>query len=146
LPGKINTEWNYSIWNDIESSARANGAATGRNTAAGQGTGRETMIVEIRTYVFKCGSVPAFLSTYETNGLEIQKRILGNLLGYFTTESGPLNQVVHLWGYASPDDRMARRAALVADPGWKKFLAEILPMLVSQESQILLPTAFSPIR
>lgn len=104
------------------------------------------MIVEMRTYAFKCGGVPTFLKAYEAGGLEIQKRILGNMLGYFTTETGRLNQIVHLWGYASLDDRLARRAALAADPDWQRFLANIMPMLVSQESQILLPTQFSPIR
>jgi hypothetical protein len=103
------------------------------------------MIVEMRRYVFRCGTVPGFLATYENNGMEIQKSILGNLLGYFTTESGTLNQVVHLWGYASLDDRLARRATLAANPAWQKFLLGILPDMVSQESQILLPTRFSPI-
>ena len=52
---------------------------------------------------------------------------------------------MHLWGYDSLDDRARRRAALMADPDWRAFLAEILPLLETQESRILLPTAFSPI-
>ena len=103
------------------------------------------MIVEQRTYRFKAGKVPTFMAIYEEKGLEIQKRILGNLIGYFATEIGPLNETVHLWGYASLDDRTARRAALMADEGWRAFLAEILPLLEMQETKILLPTGFSPI-
>ena len=103
------------------------------------------MIVEQRTYRFKAGKVPTFMAIYEEKGLEIQKRILGNLIGYFATEIGPLNETVHLWGYASLDDRAARRAALMADEGWSAFLAEILPLLEMQETKILLPTGFSPI-
>lgn len=103
------------------------------------------MIVEQRTYRFKAGKVPTFMAIYEEKGLEIQKRILGNLIGYFATEIGPLNETVHLWGYASLDDRAARRAALMADEGWRAFLAEILPLLETQETKILLPTGFSPI-
>ncbi|MCO4843999.1 MAG: NIPSNAP family protein [Yoonia sp.] len=103
------------------------------------------MIVEQRTYRFKAGKVPTFMAIYEEKGLEIQKRILGNLIGYFATEIGPLNETVHLWGYASLDDRAARRAALMADEGWRAFLAEILPLLEMQETKILLPTGFSPI-
>lgn len=103
------------------------------------------MIVEQRTYRFKAGKVPTFMTIYEEKGLEIQKRILGNLIGYFATEIGPLNETVHLWGYASLDDRAARRAALMADEGWRAFLAEILPLLEMQETKILLPTGFSPI-
>ena len=103
------------------------------------------MIVEQRTYRFKAGKVPTFMAIYEEKGLEIQKRILGNLIGYFATEIGPLNETVHLWGYASLDDRAARRAALMADEGWRAFLAEILPLLEMQETKVLLPTGFSPI-
>jgi len=53
---------------------------------------------------------------------------------------------VHLWGYDSLDDRTARRAALMADADWRAFLAEILPLLETQYSKILLPTGFSPIQ
>ena len=49
------------------------------------------MIVEQRTYRFSAGKVPAFMAAYEEKGLEIQKRILGNMIGYFATEIGPLN-------------------------------------------------------
>lgn len=103
------------------------------------------MIVEQRTYRFKPGAVGEFIARYELHGLALQKRILGNLLGYFVTELGPLNETVHLWGYDSLDDRARRRAALMAEAEWRDFLASILPLLDSQESRILLPTRFSPI-
>jgi len=104
------------------------------------------MVVEMRTYTFVPGAVAKFMAIYQEKGLALQKDILGNLIGYFTTESGALNQTVHLWGYQSLDDRQRRRAALAADPRWQSFLAEILPLLMRQESQILTPTSFSPIR
>lgn len=103
------------------------------------------MIVEQRTYRFKPGGVPKFMALYQAGPLEIQKRVLGNLLGYFVTELGPLNETVHLWGYDSLDARTQRRAALMADPAWRAFLTEILPLLDAQETKILLPTGFSPI-
>ena len=104
------------------------------------------MIVEQRTYRFKPGKVPAFMAIYQAKGLEIQKRILGNLIGYFITEIGSLNESVHLWGYDSLNDRSDRRTALMADDDWRTFLAEILPLLEMQETKILLPTSFSPVR
>ncbi len=104
------------------------------------------MLVEMRTYTFIPGAVPKFMAIYQEKGLEIQKKTLGHLIGYFTTENGTLNQTIHLWGYQSLDDRQRRRAALAADPNWQPFLAEILPLLTRQESQILTPTVFSPIK
>lgn len=103
------------------------------------------MIIEQRTYRFKAGKVPAFMAIYEEKGLAIQKQILGNLIGYFVTEIGPLNETVHLWGYESLDERTRRRAELIANADWREFLAEILPLLETQECKVMLPTGFSPI-
>jgi hypothetical protein len=103
------------------------------------------MIVEQRTYQFQPGAVPRFMALYQAGPLALQRRVLGNLLGYFVTEIGGLNQTVHLWGYDSLDERTRRRAALAAEPVWQAFLAQALPLLVAQDSRILLPTAFSPI-
>lgn len=103
------------------------------------------MIIEQRTYDFHPGTIPQFMTLYEETGArELQMRILGNLVGYYVTELGPLNQTVHLWGYTSLDDRAARRAALLAEDSWRSFLGQILPLLKTQESKILLPTDFSP--
>lgn len=102
------------------------------------------MLVELRTYTFHPGKLPEFLHVYEQEGLEVQKRVLGHMVGYFTTEIGPLNQVVHLWAYESLDDRAARRAELAADAQWAGYLAKILPMIQTMESKILVPTSFSP--
>lgn len=104
------------------------------------------MIVEMRTYTFVAGGAPKFFKLYRESGLAVQTRILGNLIGYFTTEIGELNQTVHLWGYDSLDDRQTRRAALSADETWQTFLGQIQPLLLSQENKILLPMEFSPIR
>lgn len=104
------------------------------------------MIVEQRTYLFHPGGLPKFFKAYEDSGArELQQRTLGNLIGYFTTEIGTLNQSVHLWGYASLDDRATRRTALMGEAVWRDFLADIVPLLKNQESKILLPTDFSPI-
>lgn len=103
------------------------------------------MIVEQRTYTLKPGNVPKYFALYQAEGKEIQLGILGNLIGYFHTEVGPLNQIIHMWGYETFEDRMARRKALQADPGWQTYVAKLLPIIETQESKILIPAPFSPI-
>jgi hypothetical protein len=103
------------------------------------------MIVEERTYTFHPGKIPAFMAEYEAGPRDLQSRILGGMLGYFTSEFGEQNQTVHLWSYADLADRTARRARLVAEPEWRAFLARVLPMIQRQESRILTPTPFSPL-
>ena len=104
------------------------------------------MFVELRTYTFHPGKLPEFLRAYEEEGLEVQKRILGNMVGYYTTEIGMMNQVVHMWGYDDLKEREVRRAALAADKTWRGYLAKVLPLIQTMESKILVPTRFSPVR
>lgn len=100
------------------------------------------MIVEQRTYTSHPGKWRDYLALYEAEGLEIQKRILGRMVGYYTTEIGALNQIIHLWAYDDLNDRATRREALLADSGWKAYAAKMLPLLQTMDSKILLPTRF----
>jgi len=104
------------------------------------------MIVEHRTYTFHPGKIPEFLSYYLPDALALQRRILGNLLGYFSVEVGPLNQFVHLWAYESFEERLRRRALLAAEPLWQQYLQRGMPLIQSMESKLLVPTAFSPLQ
>ena len=106
------------------------------------------MIVEQRTYTLGIGKVPEFYQAYEELGMATQTEILGNMVGYFHTEFGPLNQIVHMWGYDNFEDRTRRRAAMQADPRWQAYLAESRRrgFVQDQHSTILIPAPFSPIR
>ena len=102
------------------------------------------MLVEQRIYTCHPGKAGAYVKAYEAEGLAIQRPILGNLVGYFTTEVGPLNQVIHLWAYQDMQDRSLRRATLLADPGWQIYMVKVQPLVLTQENRILQPAAFSP--
>ena len=104
------------------------------------------MIVELRTYTVQSGAVADCLRIYEAEGLAIQTQVLGNLIGYFYSEIGPLNQVIHLWGFADLTDRQKRREALAKAPGWAQYQHKVHPLIVSQETQIMNCAPFSPIR
>lgn len=103
------------------------------------------MLYEMRTYRLKTGTVPAYVKLVTEEGIALQKSHLGQLVGYFTSEIGPLNEIVHIWAYASLDDRAACRARLNADPAWLAFLPKIQALIETMENKILLPTAFSPL-
>ena len=101
------------------------------------------MLVEQRTYTTHPGKWHAYLALYEAEGLEIQRRILGRLVGYYVSEMGGLlNQVVHMWAYTSLDERAERRAALLADANFQAYVQKMLPLLQKQESCILRPAPF----
>lgn len=100
------------------------------------------MIVEMRTYTLAVGATGRYFRAYAEQGLEVQKRILGHLVGYYAVEVGPLNQVVHLWAYDSLDDRAQRRKALWSDKDWLAYVATVGDLVLRQENQILTPAPF----
>lgn len=102
------------------------------------------MIIDHRVYTLRPGSIDAFLDLFERDGLPLYSHYCGKLLGYYVSESGELNQVIHLWAYESVEDRERRRATLYQDARWAAFLDAALPMVVKQESRILKPARFSP--
>ena len=85
------------------------------------------MLVEERTYTTHPGKWREYLALFETEGLAVQRRILGRMVGYYHTEIGELNQIVHLWAYTDLDERAERRATLLADPAFKGYVARMLP-------------------
>jgi hypothetical protein len=105
------------------------------------------VLIEERIYTLHPG-VPTgdFLRPYETIGLVVARPILGGFLGYFVSEFGTMNQLVHWWSYVDLEDRRERRARLAADSEWQRCIGIVRPMIQTWESKILYPTSFSPIR
>ncbi|MEX3667461.1 NIPSNAP family protein [Paraburkholderia phenoliruptrix] len=104
------------------------------------------MIVEERIYRIRNGRMSRYLNLVRDEGLAIQQPILGSLIGYFTTEIGPLSQVTHLWAYADLEDRRRRRQQLADDQRWQEFIPRLSENIESAENRILVPTDFSPLR
>ena len=68
------------------------------------------MIVEERMYVLHTEvNIADYMAIYTSEGLPLQREILGGFLGYFTTEIGTQNQLVHFWAYADLEERRKRR-------------------------------------
>lgn len=103
------------------------------------------MIVEERIYTIQATKLGAFKQIIEGEAHKIQIEHLGQPVGYFFTEIGPLNQVIHLWGFKDMEDRAMRRKALQSDPRWKEPVSRLSALIVSQENKLLIPASFSPV-
>ena len=101
--------------------------------------------IEMRTYTLKPGTTPNYFKVYQELGMKVQREILGHNLGYFFTEVGALNQVIHMWVYDSLEDREIRRKKLMKDKRWMKMLPKLRQYIVSQETKILIPAPFDPL-
>lgn len=98
------------------------------------------MIHELRTYTLVPGTQAAFVKQSAEIGRKARGDNYGKLEGYWTTEFGTLNQVVHLWSFPDLNERARLRAALGQHDEWMRgYIPKTLPMLLAQENKILSP-------
>ena len=73
------------------------------------------MVYEMRVYTVQPGKVGELQTLFEKEGLPVIKEY-SKLVGWWSTEIGPLNQVIHLWAYNDHGHREQVRAAQNAEP------------------------------
>ena len=95
------------------------------------------MYVEERMYTLQVGKAPEYFKHYEAEGMAVQLRHLPHMVGYYVSEIGPQNLVVHMWAYDDLNQRERCRAALSADPGWQAYLPKIRPLILTQDARIM---------
>jgi len=98
------------------------------------------MIFEMRTYLLKPGSVA---QVEELFGASMPGRAkLSPLSGFWRTEVGTLNQIIHIWAYENTGERDRIRAEAVKTGVWPPKIADFV---LDMESKILHPAPFSPL-
>jgi ligand-binding SRPBCC domain-containing protein len=95
------------------------------------------MIIEMRTYRLKPGSVPEVEKRF-AEGLKERVRV-SPLGAFFHTEVGPLNRIIHCWPYEDLAHRTKVRAEKI--PGWPPNISEFMEEM---ESKIIVAAPFSP--
>jgi len=102
------------------------------------------MIFDHRTYELQPGRLRDFLALYENEGLPVQKKHLGNLVGFFTTGIGNVHEILHIWGSGDLADRTRPRAAMMSDPARQAYLQKSREYMKHTNNKILVSTGFSP--
>jgi NIPSNAP len=98
-------------------------------------------IYELRTYTLVPGKQAEYLSLSGDLSRKIRGDDYGKLEGFWSTELGTLNQLVHLWSYADMNERERLRAALAQNERWRtEYVPKIRPLLIAQETKILSAT------
>jgi NIPSNAP len=107
---------------------------------------RRDVLIDLRTYTVRPGTVPAQLALYQKFGYPIQLRYMGEPHFYLTAESGELNTIVHGWVYDSAADRAEKRGRMGQDPEWKVYLSENVKAgnIVAQRTSLMVPAPFAP--
>ena len=97
------------------------------------------MIFEMRTYLMKPGSLPEVEKRFGA-GLPARAK-LSRFGGYWRSEVGTLNQIIHVWPYKDLNERDAIRAKAIETGVWPVKIQEYI---LEMESKILHAAPFSP--
>ena len=102
------------------------------------------MLLDVRTYRCRPGTLDAHLELYEKMGKAPQFRCLGEPLAYLKVETGDPNEYVHIWVYENAGDREAKRAKMWSDPEWLAYVraSAELGALESQTNKLCVPVRF----
>jgi hypothetical protein len=96
------------------------------------------MIYELRTYTVRPGTIGDMVKAASTVSRDIRGDAFGKLEGYWMTEIGPLNQVMHMWSFRDFEERARLRAELGNNLRWSgEYLPLIRPLLLRQEVRLL---------
>src|SRR5204863_8702380 len=98
--------------------------------------GGNVMIIEMRTYRMKPGSIPEVENRF-AEGLKERTKV-SPLGAFFHTEVGPLNRIIHCWPYDDLAHRTKVRSQSI--PGWPPKLQEFMEEM---ESKIVIAAPFS---
>jgi hypothetical protein len=97
------------------------------------------MIYEIRTYQIAPGSLAEVEKRFG-EAYEYRKKY-SELTAFLHTEIGPLNEIVHIWGYRDLADRARVRAEAAKDTNWPPKIQEFIRAM---KAEIVTPFSFLP--
>jgi hypothetical protein len=83
------------------------------------------MIYELRTYQLVFGGIPKYLDLVKNRLLPILAEHGLKPVGFWTSEIGPLNEVVHLWAFPDLNERQRAWGALAKDPRRMELAGEL---------------------
>jgi hypothetical protein len=103
-------------------------------------------LYEMRTYTVQVGKLRDVVELYRDQGWPaMEKGGHGDkLVGYFTADTGNLNQLVHLWKFDDDADRRTHWERVFADDDFMAFAGQLRPMILSQENQLLRNAPWGP--
>ncbi len=97
------------------------------------------MIYEIRTYRIAPGSLAEVEKRFG-EAYEYRKKY-SELTAFLHTEIGPLNEIVHIWGYDNLGERARVRGEAMKEPNWPPKIGEFIREM---RSEIITPFSFVP--
>lgn len=92
------------------------------------------MIYELRSYVFRPGSLAEYLATLG-NTPAVLALLRPQMVGFWQAEEGVLNRIVHLWRFEDRHTRATIRGKNALNPAWQDFVSRIIGSVEGQHSR-----------
>jgi hypothetical protein len=92
-------------------------------------------LYELRVYTLFPGGLVRYIPLL-LDVLPAREKYSANV-GIWTSITGSVDQLVHMWVYADANERANLRPIINADPDWQTFVPKILPLIQSMQSYFL---------
>jgi hypothetical protein len=104
------------------------------------------IIYEKRTYSVRVGEMQEVKRLYTTEGWSAITAggFDDKLIGYFTSDTGDLHQLIHLWRFESDEDRRHFWSRVFENEQFMDFAKKLRPLINSQNVQLMLAAPWGP--
>ena len=103
------------------------------------------MIYDFRVYTLKPGATPEYMAAVKEVALPVRQKYGVKLAGWYYTDVGKLNQVVHIWAYRDHAHMKEAKAQVSSDPEWRsKYVPRMRGLVQSLEAYLMLSPDFAP--
>jgi hypothetical protein len=104
----------------------------------------EGNVYELRRYAVQPARMAEWVELF--NAILPTREKYMRRVGFWQSEIGALNEVVHLWVFRDLNERAAVRAELGKNADWQQFLSVSVPMLSRMHASMLVPAVHSPMK
>ena len=94
-------------------------------------------LIDHRIYTIRLRKMNEFIEVFDRLAMPILLDTLGNPVGFYVSQVGPLNQFVHLWAYDDLADYERRCQARDRHPDFPAYLAASEHLIVAQETRLI---------
>jgi hypothetical protein len=108
--------------------------------------GETTMAVyDFRMYTLKPGATPEYMAAVREVGKPVRDKYGVKLAGWYYSDVGELNQVVHIWAYRDHAHWEEAKAKVAQDPDWReKYVPRVRGLIMAQKTYVMLSPDFAP--
>jgi hypothetical protein len=103
------------------------------------------MVYDMRTYTLRPGGLQQYMDAVRDIGLPVRQKYGIKLAGWYYSEIGELNQVVHIWAFRDFEHMEEGKKQFRSDPQWiNEYLPRTRGLVVRQETKLVFSPDFAP--